>query len=193
MTNGANDLGTDAPDTGVLTWAYVAVALAAAAGAFFAINDSIFDISLTVKTDNFEWFAVLYVAAQAIERFLEPFVSNYKAAEVAAAKAAVAGGTDDAAKARARVPLAKLKAERGVTAWAAASVIALILSGILSLSLLSGLANIDAPEKFNADVFQALDVIITGLVIGAGTKPLHDLISRIEKAKDNADPATGTS
>jgi hypothetical protein len=32
-----------------------------------------------------------------------------------------------------------------------------------------------------------IDVALTGLVIGAGTKPLHDLITRIEKAKENAD------
>ena len=42
----------------------------------------------------------------------------------------------------------------------------------------------------------AIDLVLPGLVIGGGTKPLHDLITRLEKAKDNADPATkptGTS
>jgi hypothetical protein len=37
---------------------------------------------------------------------------------------------------------------------------------------------------------QALDIVTTGLVIGGGTKPLHDLISRIEAAKDKGqDPS----
>jgi hypothetical protein len=30
------------------------------------------------------------------------------------------------------------------------------------------------------------DILLTGLAIGGGSKPLHDLISRIEKAKNNA-------
>jgi len=30
------------------------------------------------------------------------------------------------------------------------------------------------------------DVLVTGLVIGGGTKSLHDLIARVEKSKDKA-------
>ena len=34
------------------------------------------------------------------------------------------------------------------------------------------------------------DLLVTGLVVGAGTKPLHDLVSRLEKSKEKAqDPA----
>jgi hypothetical protein len=28
-----------------------------------------------------------------------------------------------------------------------------------------------------------MDIAVTGLAVGAGTKPLHDLISKIEKSK----------
>ena len=30
----------------------------------------------------------------------------------------------------------------------------------------------------------ALDVLVSGLVVGAGTKPLHDLIANIQASKD---------
>lgn len=40
-----------------------------------------------------------------------------------------------------------------------------------------------------ADVSRDLDVIVTALAIGGGTKPLHDGIKRIEKAKETP-PAT---
>ncbi len=29
------------------------------------------------------------------------------------------------------------------------------------------------------------DLLVTGLVVGAGTKPLHDLVSNIERGKDD--------
>lgn len=28
------------------------------------------------------------------------------------------------------------------------------------------------------------DIVLTGLAVGSGTKPLHDLISNVQKAKD---------
>jgi hypothetical protein len=31
-----------------------------------------------------------------------------------------------------------------------------------------------------------MDTLITGLVVGAGTKPLHNVITRIETAKNKA-------
>ena len=43
--------------------------------------------------------------------------------------------------------------------------------------------NTSATPVDNAHVPPVLDTIITGLVIGSGTKPLHDLIKYIEKAK----------
>ena len=37
----------------------------------------------------------------------------------------------------------------------------------------------EALAHFNAN--PSIDVVLTGLVIGAGTKPLHDLIARLER------------
>jgi len=33
---------------------------------------------------------------------------------------------------------------------------------------------------------RVLDLLITGLVVGAGTKPLHDLITQIQTSSDNS-------
>lgn len=180
-----------APREKIVLWGYVAVAVAAVAAVIFAINDKVFDISITVDTDDFQWFALLYIAAQAIERLLEPMMGQVKAGEVAVAKAGVAAAVGDEGKATKQTVLSQVQADRAVIAWAAASTIALVTCGILGLGMIESLANVDVAEGRSADVFTAFDVIFTGLVIGAGTKPLHDLITKIEKSKNRADPETG--
>jgi hypothetical protein len=45
-------------------------------------------------------------------------------------------------------------------------------------------------QALGRDVEENLDVILTALAIGGGTKPLHDAIKRIEKAKET--PPTTT-
>lgn len=54
------------------------------------------------------------------------------------------------------------------------SVLGILISWLLQVRFLALLA---------LPVNPALDTIITGLVVGSGTKPLHDLIKYIEKAK----------
>lgn len=54
------------------------------------------------------------------------------------------------------------------------SVLGILMSWLLQLRFLTLLAS---------PVNPTLDIIITGLVVGSGTKPLHDLIKYIEKAK----------
>jgi hypothetical protein len=76
-------------------------------------------------------------------------------------------------------------------AWALASIFALIVCGILGLGLIESVASVETSDGgAGKSLFERVDVIITGLAVGAGTKPLHDLISRLEKSKDKADPAT---
>jgi hypothetical protein len=38
-----------------------------------------------------------------------------------------------------------------------------------------------------------LDVVVTGLVVGAGTKPLHDLISNLSASKETKQKPPGTA
>lgn len=184
---------TAAPSIGVVVKAYVAVLVCAVIAAVLVLNDCIVDITVTVNTSDFQWFAILYVAAQAIERLLEPIMGKVKAVEVAKAKKDVASARVTATDASTQqTELAQVQADRAVIAWGIASSIALVLCGFLNLGIIDSLATVDVAKGFSADAYAVINVVITGLVIGAGTKPLHDLITRIEKAKDKADPQTGT-
>jgi hypothetical protein len=74
------------------------------------------------------------------------------------------------------------------TLWAVASMIGMMVAGWLGLGLLEA---VNAP-----DVPRELDIIVTGLVLGAGTKPLHDLISNVQASKEkkqNPDAVDGSS
>lgn len=68
---------------------------------------------------------------------------------------------------------AQAKADRVVVVGGLATVLGIALSLALGLYFLRAV-QIQTPATW-------LDVLITGLVIGGGTKPLHDLITRIEK------------
>ncbi|HEX2070385.1 MAG TPA: hypothetical protein VHF90_01905 [Thermoleophilaceae bacterium] len=98
---------------------------------------------------------------------------------------AAAALTDAASrKQQADAVLARIRANRVVWLWAAATVIGLAASGALGLYFVQTVATPAAkppPEWLNE-----VDILITGLVIGAGTKPIHDLITRLQKAKENA-------
>ena len=147
-------------------------------------------------------FAFFYVIAQAEERALEPIswvlLGTAKAeqdrdAKLASAQnsmtavgmgqAAVATATTQAkAAADAQAEVDRRRANRTLIFWAIATVVALFASAYLKLYFLR-VIGLPAAPRF-------MDILITGLVVGAGTKPLHDLITRIETAKNKAqDPA----
>lgn len=74
--------------------------------------------------------------------------------------------------------LDRIRANRRLLFWGLATVVGLFASAALKLYFLRALGVPDSPRW--------AEILVTGLVIGAGTKPLHDLISRIEKSKENA-------
>lgn len=79
----------------------------------------------------------------------------------------------------AQAVLDRLRSNRQIVFFAAATVLAMLLSGVLGLYFLQGVVDVaNKPSWLNA-----FDVLVTGLVIGAGTKPLHDLIKRLERRK----------
>lgn len=194
------------PSQSSVLWSYALVIAAgfAAWGIFKATDPA----PLVVDTTGFSVFAPLYIAAQAIERFLEPFAArwnNTTAEKLALKKArghkarleskAAQGVTlemleaADGEVANREGQLAKAKSKRAIPLWAAATALALIVSAILGLGLIEAVSKTPPGSEF----IRTVDVLLTGIAIGAGTKPLHDLISRIEKAKDNADPAAKPS
>jgi hypothetical protein len=143
---------------------------------------------LLVVSSNWSAFGALFVAALAIERVIEPVsdflgpntknASKQAKKKVAAAKSAPA---DKGSKAAAEAATDDLDVARQLTAlatWAAATAIAFVLCGGLKILLLSAIVDTTKggqPSRWG-------DLLVTGLVVGAGTKPLHDLVSNIQKS-----------
>jgi len=136
-------------------------------------------------------FAPLYILAQSIERFLEPVATYFGAAMVegtrtrkpAAKKnvydALIAGNVDLAATWQRIVD--RIRRNTTVITWALASLIGMVLCGLLGVLFLRMIGFEGTPEE--------VDIIISGLAVGSGTKPLHDLISHVQKSKeDREDP-----
>ena len=210
-----------------------AYGLAIVGGVIGGIGDNVRDPSAPVVVQGLGVFAALYVAAQAIERAVEPITewtgtvlgginapreqpttdepseqarstSRLKSLRATAIKnvaLAMAATTFDAedvqekadvaAKAQADVAAkaqAAVEQDRRnstVLVWGLASMLGIALSGWIGLALLQSTGVQGAPRL--------LDVIVTGLAIGGGTKPLHDLISNLQSAKDEKhDPAEVT-
>lgn len=132
-------------------------------------------------------FAPLYILAQAIERFIEPFTGWVKAAPPdgttketktsAAAKlseALVNHKIDEAAKWQAVVD--KIRRNTAVIAWGLASFLGIVLCGLFGLYMLRLVGFTSVPKQ--------VDLVISGLAVGSGTKPLHDLIANVQQAKE---------
>lgn len=134
-------------------------------------------------------FALFYVAAQAIERALEPVAMllgkmKYEPAKVERDRKVAsldnngtAGAADAAAQAQAIVD--RHHANRAVGFWAAAAVLGMGAAATMNVLFVRAITT-------GGGTPAALDLLITGLVISGGTKPLHDLIARVEKGKQNA-------
>ncbi len=145
--------------------------------------------------DNMNAFALFYVAAQGIERLLEPFTyfitptsdtekdldEKKGTALTSDDKNTALAAAADAANAKAK--LSKLRSERSILFWALASVVGVIASAWLGLHFISMILS----QASQSAVPASVDVVVTGLVIGGGTKALHDLIGRISKPAENAD------
>lgn len=147
-------------------------------------------------------FGVFFVAATALERLLEPLASllgNQTKKEAATAKEAAQKKTDlagavpgalnlradaqaaakDAADAQATDEVAVNN--RKILFWALASILGIGASSSMKLYLLTT-TGIAAPSRW-------MEVLATGLIVGGGTKPLHDLVELISAKKDAAKAA----
>ena len=171
---------------------------------------------IVIKIDEgFSAFAVLYIVTQAIERFLEPIASTTllgagkvedakavakKKADALGAKLSPATADTDeeevekaaGEKQEADLKLQQVQANRKILLWAVASVLGLAAAVLMNLTLIESIAAVTTSGGA-AGWFERLDVVITGLAIGGGTKPLHDLIANLESKKKGSDPATKPS
>ncbi|MBB5872498.1 hypothetical protein F4553_005932 [Allocatelliglobosispora scoriae] len=127
-------------------------------------------------------FAGLVVVTAAVERFMEPFTRWMpgRAAQqrydwALAAMENGVGSTVAAAKAKAERDQAR--ADKGIITWGLATGVSTALAasgGFYLLRMLSA-----TPTTWDG-VPAFIDALVTGLVIGSGTKPVHDLISRAQ-------------
>jgi hypothetical protein len=120
---------------------------------------------------NFGLFAGFYVAAQVIERLLElfsPLLPLWKPPATATTAATKAAYT---------------KADRAVFLLGLATLLGVGASCAFGLFFLKALG---------MHVSHTWDAILTGAIIGAGTKPLHDFISLLQN-KNNPSTETSTS
>lgn len=191
------------PTTQDVLWAVAATALAVASA--FALNalfgDDAFPPTASVPVEGLTIFAVFYVAAQAIERLLEPISSvllpkdekeieakETKTAAVAAVNQALTNRTPMAvgqanqalfAAATAKAVLKAVVQHRAVVFWALASVIGMAVSAGMKLYVLQVVGISNASRVW--------EVLATGLIIGAGTKPLHELVGYISAKKEETE------
>jgi hypothetical protein len=134
-------------------------------------------------------YAGIIVFAGAVERFLEPFAHWLPGAktknEYESAVAALANGhpgmtLGGVAVAKARMDRAQ--ANRTVLLWALATAIATAATAASGFYLL----HMIAASGYAVNIPFWVDALVTGLVVGTGTKPLHDLITRAQDGKDRA-------
>lgn len=204
---GAGNSGTDAPppmpDTSYIVGGYIAVAVGAVIAILLASKN---DVTIGVS-EGFAPFAVIYLVAQAIERGLQPFTYLLGKAEekskvkeqlgVAKSSRSIAfamGESGPALNAADSIVVEQKKlevilADRAILFWAIATVASLLVCGLLELGLIQSIANVTGDSGDVPRWFQYADVVITGIAIGAGTKPLHDLIAFIQNAKQKSEPA----
>jgi hypothetical protein len=152
--------------------------------------------TIMIKT-GYVPFAGLAVVTAALERLLEPLsevllpkdsprpnAPKQKAARSMTEAQAAARDLGKSAEAVAPLVKAAAKAQAVVDArptvrtmafWAIASSCGLVIAGSFGFFLLQAVAS--------NHVNTALDLGVTGLAIGAGTKPLHDLITGIQSKK----------
>ena len=124
-----------------------------------------FDPALA-KDANFALLAGFYIGAQVIERLLEPIAAVMPPWDPP--------GTTDPEK------LAHTRADRAAVMLGIATLAGVAVSCAFGLFFL---------ETIKIEVSNTIDVLATGLVIGAGTKPLHDFISSLQKKAQTPTPA----
>jgi hypothetical protein len=117
--------------------------------------------------------SVVSVLTLAIERLIEPFSVILGANATTWKKGKKTS--------RERSEAAAARRTTAVATWGVATGLGLLFAGgggVLLLRALAADPQVSPPWQ--------LDLVVTGLVIGSSTKPVHDLISRLEKSRDKA-------
>ncbi|MDQ3691410.1 MAG: hypothetical protein M3406_15555 [Chloroflexota bacterium] len=202
-TSAVTPAAAEEPKTPSVAYAVAWVLAAVGIGGGIILSDQ-WDPAPFDPADGFSALALFYIVAQAIERAIEPFTGFVKAAPEGEAKQATKKEAEakrnlflaaayvsaDGDNEQTNVTLAakwhavvkEIRANTKVYAWGASTMLGALASGALGLYLLRAVGA-DATPGW-------LDVTITGVIIGGGSKALHDLMKGIETSKEkNEDPA----
>jgi len=183
---GASDTSSSGGDTSLpdptkyARW-FLAAGLAVGAGLAIILNltgwvTRPFTPSSGQGTANFALFAGFYVAAQVIERLLE-FVSP----QLPLARWGPPVPPGDLTDGQRTVLAAQIKADRGAWTHGLAVVFGVGSSAAFGLFFLTAVG---------IHTSQTIDIFATGVIIAAGTKPLHDFTSYLQNQNN---PTTGKS
>lgn len=183
----SSDQAAASPTMPASSWA-VAVSFAiVAAGAGFAWwlpHGKPIEIGSAVAV-----YGGLLAFAAAIERLLEPFThwlpgrnaaNNYEESVANMINDPAAPLTDVA---RAKSDVDRAVADRTVLLWSVATAIATVAAGASGFDLLRMLSTATPSVPI------WVDALVTGLIVGSGTKPLHDLITKAQPSKDTTGAA----
>jgi len=151
-------------------------------------------VSIQLK-EGISVFAVSYLMAQFIERAVEPF-SEIKLQKKSEAKLfsdtemiddlreMIDSLSEKKGKLEAEKKLEKYEAKRVIAMWGLASFLGILLCyftvGLFEIVGVSFQPLAVASRTITGHTF---DSILSGMIVGGGTKPLHDLIGYIEKEK----------
>lgn len=132
-------------------------------------------------------FAGLVVVTAAVERFMEPFTrwmpgktAQHRYDWAVAAMENGVGSTVEAARAKADRDQAR--ADKAMITWGLATGFSTVLAAAGGFYLLRMLS----ADTDWSGVPAYVDALVTGLVIGSGTKPVHDLITRAQAPKEES-------
>jgi hypothetical protein len=205
------ELGVVAFMTAVATVAYVIAAL------WIADDDSSKAATWFKPASGVTVFAIFYVLAQAIERSLTPLaklVPTTPPEDAPAEAKGVLGLTTRSRALRQRSAAVEACADpsqpeaaaqqqareaanwheilqqtyvNASTVWALGAAFAFLLCAWLDVYLLNAIA----VDRWDPPIW--IDLLVTGLAIGGGTVPLHNLIDRVQKKDDRQSSSTATS
>jgi hypothetical protein len=150
-------------------------------------------------------FAVAYLMAQFIERAIEPFSemklqpkeskdttdkTNYRALfsdtdKIRSLRVDITEPQDAKAKEKKQKALEKLEKKRSIAMWGLASLLGILLSySTVGLFEIVGVNFQSLAVGGSAITGHTVDAILSGMIVGGGTKGLHDLIGYFEKEKN---------
>jgi hypothetical protein len=185
-----------APDRPARLWA-VLLGLAFVAGggaAAFAI-DQAYAVPTLPLLNEAAVIVSLLLAAMVVERALEPFTrwlpgrgarNRYEQQIADLANRLPNATLSSVAAAKARV--GQRRAEKSVLTWGVATAVGTVLAAGTGFHLLRMLVAADLPGRSGMPVWA--DALAAGLIIGSGTKPVHDLLIRLQQGNaQRRDPA----